>query len=266
MYVVGFFSPKEKAGVTETALSIFHELKNKTTLSVAFVSNEKLEKEPTNPEMIYPFKTLSLTEKRKQIAELKSKVDIVIFDASSKMTDDVLKLLPIMNRLFVLGEEHVKFTEMLYKMLEFNRLFDKKSKKLVHQVHNRGAFIVNNPTQKIGFSNAKEDIQKVCKMIHNDFLNYSLEQTFSQKYTSLVKKLLVFPVEQIGHESYKLGIEFHKSLLFSKYIQLRIALGQEKEQAVENILSFLLENDYDIVLQAFQQEMSLAQISFQKKE
>lgn len=266
MYVVGFFSPKEKAGVTETALSIYHELKQHTTLSLAFVSNEKLEKEPFNPDMIHPFKTLSPAQQRKQIDQLKSKFDIVIFDASSKMTEDVLKLLPIMNRLFVLGEEHVKFTEMLYKVLEFNRLFDKKSKKLVNQVHNRGAFIVNNASQKIGFSNAKEDIHKVCHMIYNDYLNYSLEQTFFGKYNALVKKLRSFPLENIGHESYKLGIEFQKSLLLSKYIQLRIALGQEKEQAVEDILSFVLEHEYDEVLQSFQQEMSLAQISFQKPE
>jgi len=266
MYVVGFFSPKEKAGVTETALSIYHELKKHTSLSLAFISNEKLEKEPIQPGMIHPFKTLTPAQQRKQIDQLKGKADIVIFDASSKMTEDVLKLLPIMSRLFVLGEEHVKFTEMLYKVLEFNRLFDKKSKKLVSHVHNRGAFIVNNSSQKIGFSNAIEDTRKVCHMIYNDYLNYSLEQTFYQKYNSLVKKLCSFSLETLGHESYKLGIDFQKSLLLSKYIQLRLALGQEKESAIEDILPFVLDHEYEEVLQVFQQEMSLAQISFQKKE
>jgi len=265
MYVVGFYSPKEKSGVTETSLSVFQQLKQSNDFSVAFVSNGILEKEPLSDGTAHQFADRSLTEQKKIISELKSKFDIVIYDASSKLNDEVLQLLPIVNRLFVIGDDNVAFTENLYKIMDFNKHFDSKSKNLIHQLNNRGAYVLHSPSENIGFTNPKKGTEHICKMIHNDFLNYRLEKTYVDKYETLLKKMKKSDLGNLISHSHKLGIEFDKSVLFSKYIHLRYALGQEIDKAIEDILPLVLNQHYFDLFQQFQNEMSVAQISFQKK-
>lgn len=266
MYVVGFYSPKEKSGVTETSLAVFRYLQNLNDFSVAFVSNEILEKEPINNETAHKFANLTLNEQKKKIGELKSKFDIVIYDASSKLNEEVLKLLPIVNRLFVIGDDNVVFTENLYKILDFNKHFDNKSRNLINQLNNRGAYVLNSPNHNIGFTNPKKGIENICKMIHNDFLNYTLEKTYLDKHNSLVKKIKKVPLENLAYESNKMGVEFDKSLLFSKYVQLRYVCGQEIDKAIEDIFPLIVHYSYQEIYHQFQNEMNIAQISFQKKE
>ena len=55
MYMVGFYSPKEKSGVTELSLSVYQWLNKNTTLSVAFIAYGTLEKEESSSELIHGF-------------------------------------------------------------------------------------------------------------------------------------------------------------------------------------------------------------------
>ncbi|MEH7308773.1 hypothetical protein, partial [Neobacillus drentensis] len=117
MYLVGFYSPKAKSGVTELALSIFNWLKLNTNLAAAFISYGSLEKEETSPELIHEFSKLSLTEQKRKIKIMKNDYDIIIYDASSQLSEGVLKLLPYVDRLFVVGEEHTDFAVKLQKII-----------------------------------------------------------------------------------------------------------------------------------------------------
>src|SRR5690349_16729268 len=126
MYLVGFYAPKAKSGVTELSLSIYQWLKNNTNLSVAFISYQLLEKENVSNELVHGFGTLSVREQKRKVKQMKKEHDIIIYDASSQLSEGVLRLLPIVDRLFVVGEEHKDFAIKLMEIIQFNKIFDKK--------------------------------------------------------------------------------------------------------------------------------------------
>src|SRR3954451_15809456 len=86
MYLVGFYSPKAKSGVTELSLSIYNWLKVNTNLAAAFISYGTLEKEETTNELIHEFSKLSLPEQKRKVKIMKNQYDIIIYDASSQLS------------------------------------------------------------------------------------------------------------------------------------------------------------------------------------
>jgi hypothetical protein len=92
MYLVGLYSPKEKSGVTELSLAIYQWLKMKTNLSVAFISYGSLEKESPSSELFHEFSKLSDSEQKRKVKQMKKEHDIIIYDASSQLSEGVLKL------------------------------------------------------------------------------------------------------------------------------------------------------------------------------
>ncbi|MFC4768314.1 hypothetical protein [Effusibacillus consociatus] len=262
MYLVGFYSPKEKAGVTETALLVANWLRQNTSLSIAFVSNGILEKEPITKETVHKFAELSFDEQKQKIKELKSAFDIVVYDASSGLSADILKLLPMADRLFILGEDDSRFSETLHHVIKFNRLFDRKSRDLVNELHNDETYVLEHDNHMIGFAKPKQNIDDVGKLIYRDYSIYFLHRNYIDKYQELVAKFKEMPKEQLGKGAYQLGINFDKAILFQKYVQLREVCGQPYEEAIESIVPIFIKYDYGTILQQFQSEVYIAQIGF----
>ena len=142
MYMVGFYSPKAKSGVTELSLSIYYWLKLNTDLSTAFISYGTLEKEGLTNEVIHEFSKLTLTEQKRIVTNMKKKYDIIIYDASSQLSEGVLKLLPIVDRLFVVGEENTDFAVKLHQIIQFDKIFDKSVKNFIQQLKGNKTFII----------------------------------------------------------------------------------------------------------------------------
>lgn len=165
MYLVGFYSPKSKSGVTELSLSIYHWLKIYTTLKVAFISYGTLEKEENSSELIHGFADISLLEQKRKVKQLKKDFDIIIYDASSQLSEVVLKLLPIVDRLFVVGEEHRDFAVKLHEIIQFNKIFDKSVKNFITHLQGNKTFIIreNKEQRVIGFTNSKKEQMTLVK-------------------------------------------------------------------------------------------------------
>lgn len=262
MYLVGFYSPKEKAGVTETALLVAGWLKENTSLSVAFVSNGKLEKEPINEQTIHRFADLPYEDQKQKMKELKSSFDIVIYDASSGLSAEILNLLPIADRLFILGEDDSRFALTLQEVIGFFKAFDGKSRDLINEIHENRTYVLQNGDHMIGFTKPKQDIEDVGKIIYRDYSLYFLHQNFAEKYRDLVSKMKQIPREKLGTGAYEFGIDFEKSMLFQKYVLLREVSGQPYEEALESVIPLIIANDYETILERFQNEIYVAQIGF----
>lgn len=259
MFVVGFYSPKPKSGVTELSLSVFHWLNNNSDLSVSYISNDKLEIDK-HKNIVDNFSSLSLPKQIQKINSLKKKFDVIVYDASNGINHITFKVLPVVDRLFVLGEENIRFTEILYEVLHFNKTFDKESKRLISFVE--GAYILENEKSKLGFTDKSADAEKICEMIQNDFLIISLQNTQNIQFERVIKKIVTRKDEYLTELLYDLGFDFNKSLLFEKFIQLRQACGQDFVNAARNLFPLFMQWSYQELLKEFQDELYVAQINF----
>ena len=237
MYLVGFYSPKAKSGVTELSLSIYRWLKMNTTLLAAFISYEPLEKEVLSNELIHGFSSLSVTEQKRKVKAMKKEFDIIIYDASSQLSEGVLKLLPIVDRLFVVGEEHKDFAVKLQEIIQFNKIFDKGVKNFISHLKGNKTFILreNKSGRVIGFNYSNKETNDIGQMVYTDYVTRYVEEKFIEKNERVLKKIKELPKEQLYKGLYDLGIDFEKAMLFHEYVVLREALGQNYNDALENL-------------------------------
>lgn len=265
MYLVGFYSPKAKSGVTELSLLIYNWLKKKTDLSVAFISYGTLEKEKLSDELLHEFSNLSLTEQKRKIKKMKKQFDIIIYDASSRLSDDVLKLLPIVDRLFVVGEEHTDFAVKLHQIIQFNKIYDRSVKSFITNLQGNKTFIIREDKggHVMGFNPSQKDPNDICQMVYTDYLTHYLEQKFIETKEKLLKKIKKIPKEELFHGIYEIGIDFEKAMIFDKYVILREALGQDYDEALEDLFPLLINSSFDQLVECFQTEFKLV-LSFKK--
>jgi hypothetical protein len=265
MYLVGFYSPKAKSGVTELSLVIYNWLKKNTDLSVAFISYGTLAKEKISDELIHGFSDLSITEQKRKMKKMKKQYDIIIYDASSQLSDGVLKLLPIVDRLFVVGEEHADFAEKLHQIIEFNKIFDKSVKSFIAHLQGNKTFIIRESKGErvMGFNPSKTDTNNIGQMVYTDYVTYYLEQSFIKTNEKLFNKIKRIPKEELFHGLYELGIDFEIALIFNKYVLLREAIGQDYYQALENLFPLLINSSFNDLVNRFQKEVDLI-MSFKK--
>lgn len=258
MYLVGFYSPKAKSGVTELSISIYHWLKLNTTLSVAFISYGTLVKEEPSNELIHEFSKMPLTEQKRKIKKMKREFDIIIYDASSQLSDGVLKLLSIVDRLFVVGEEHTDFAVKLHRIIKFDKIFDKSVKSFISHLQGNKTFILreNQNDRIIGFNYSKKDTNEIGQMVYTDYVTHYLEEMLIEKIEKIYKKIKKMQKEDLFQGLYELGIDFDKALLFYKYVLLREALGQDYHEALENLLPLLINSSFKDILEKLQNEIN----------
>ncbi|WP_102347799.1 hypothetical protein [Bacillus sp. Marseille-P3661] len=257
MYLVGFYSPKAKSGVTKFSLSIYNWLKRNTALSVAFISYGTLEKEQTTNELVHGFSELSLVEQKRKVKQMKKEFDIIIYDASSQLSEGVLKLLPIVDRLFIVGDEHRDFAVKLHDIIEFNKIFDKSVKSFIAHLEGNKTFIIRESKDKsvIGFTNTEKDTDDIGQMVYADYLTHFIERKFIEKNERVFKKIKQIPNEELYKGLYELGIDFEKALLFHQYVAIRVGLGQYYDDALEDLFPFLINYTYAELLNKFQSEL-----------
>ncbi|MFK2826167.1 hypothetical protein QYG89_10870 [Bacillus sp. B190/17] len=257
MYLVGFYSPKAKSGVTELSLSIYKWLKRNTYLSAAFISYGTLEKEEPSNELVHEFSKLSWAEQKRKVKKMKKEYDIIIYDASSQLSEGVLKLLPIVDRLFVVGEEHKDFAVKLYQTIQFNKIFDKSVKSFISQLQGNKTAIIreNKEGRVIGFNYSEKEANDIGQMVYTDYVTYYLEMKFIEKNKKIYNKIRKIPKEELHKGLYELGIDFEKALLFHKFIVLREVLGQDYNEALESLFPLLIHSSFDELLQKFQKEL-----------
>ncbi|MEH7122409.1 hypothetical protein V7127_04085 [Bacillus sp. JJ1773] len=256
MYLVGFYSPKAKSGVTELSLSIYQWLKMNTPLSAAFISYGALEKEENSNGFIHEFSKLLLTEQKRKVKRMKKEYDIIIYDASSQLSEGVLKLLPIVDRLFVVGEEHTNFAVKLHQIIQFNKIFDKSVKSFITHLQGNKTFIIreNKVDRVIGFNYTKEEANEIGQMVYTDYVTHYLEGKFIEKNEKVYNKIKQIPKEELYRGLYELGIDFEKALLFHKFIMMREALGQNYNEALENLFPLLINSSFQELLEKFESE------------
>jgi hypothetical protein len=259
MYLVGFYSPKAKSGVTELSLVIYNWLKMNTNLTVAFISYGTLEKEKISDELIHEFCNLTITEQKRKMKKMKKQYDIIIYDASSQLSDGVLKLLPIVDRLFVVGEEHADFAEKLHQIIEFNKIFDKSVKSFITHLQGNKTFIIRESKGEhvMGFNPSKKDTNDIGQMVYTDYVTYFLEQTLIRINEKLFYKIKSIPKEELFHGLYELGIDFEVALIFNKYLSLREAIGQNYDEALENLFPLLINTSFSDLVNRFQKELDI---------
>jgi hypothetical protein len=265
MYLVGFYSPKSKSGVTELSLVIYHWLKLNTNLSVAFISYGTLAKEKLSDDLIHGFSSLSITEQKRKMKKMKKQYDIIIYDASSQLSDGVLKLLPFVDRLFVVGEEYADFAEKLHQIIEFNKIFDKSVKSFITHLQGNKTFIIRESKGEkvMGFNPSKKDTNDIGQMVYTDYVTYYLEQTLIRINEKLLYKIKRIPKEDLFRGLYELGIDFEVALIFNKYVLLREAIGQNYDEALENLFPLLINSSFNDLVNRFQKEVDLI-MSFKK--
>jgi hypothetical protein len=259
MYLVGFYSPKSKSGVTELSLVIYNWLKMNTNLSVAFISYGTLAKEKISDELIHGFSNLSITEQKRKMKNMKKQYDIIIYDASSQLSDGVLKLLPFVDRLFVVGEEYADFAEKLHQIIEFNKIFDRSVKSFITHLQGNKTFIIRESKgeQVMGFNPSKKDTNDIVQMVYTDYVTYYLEQTFIKINEKLFNKIKRIPKDKLFQGLYELGIDFEIALIFNKYVLLREAIGQDYDSALENLFPLLINSSFNDLVNRFQKELDL---------
>lgn len=259
MYLVGFYSPKAKSGVTELSLLIFNWLKRNTDLSVAFISYGTLEKEKISDELIHEFSKLSITEQKRKVKKMKTQYDIIIYDAASQLSDGVLKLLSIVDRLFVVGEEHADFAEKLHQIIQFNKNFDKGVKSFITHLQGHTTFIIreNKGNNVMGFNPSKKETNDIGQMVYTDYVTYYLEQKFIKTNEKLLKKIKKIPKENLLQGIYELGIDFEKAMIFDKYVLLREAIGQNYDESLEDLFPLLINSSFKELVDHFQTELKI---------
>lgn len=260
MYVVGFYSPRQKSGVTNMALSVTRYLREEKNLSVAFVSNGVLQNEPLTDETIDRFAALS-TQKQKQIMKrLKQQHDLVIYDVSTpEFSNQILELLPLADRVFVLKDDDLPFQELLHSILTFNKQFNPKTKDMVNQIHNDGYYMLPKD-ERIGFtSHSDSNVKMTGEMIFRHYHMYKLHGYYVTRYNQIKKKLLDPSQEDsIFQLAYKNGMDFKRALLLELFVVLRKANGQPYPDIIEELFPVFLQQDFTYLLKLFEQERALS--------
>lgn len=259
MYVVGFYSPRQKSGVTEMALSVTRYLREEKKLSVAFVSNGTLQNEPLTDETIDRFAALTTRKQKQMLKKLKRAHDLVIYDVSTPdFTDQVLELLPLADRVFVLKDDDMRFQELLYSILTFNKQFNPKIKDMVNHIHNDGYYLLPKE-ERIGFTSPSDrNVKTTGEMIFQHFQIYKLHVYYVTRFNEIKKKLLHLPHDRsIFQFAYENGMGFQKALLLELFVTLRQINEQPYPDIIEDLYPLFIHEDVSSLLQLFEQERAL---------
>ena len=150
-------------------------------------------------ELIHEFSKLSLTEQKSKIKKMKREYDIIIYDASSQLSEGVLKLLPIVDRLIVVGEEHTDFAVKLHQIIQFNKIFDKSVKSFITHLQGNKTYIIreNKDDRVIGFNNSKKETNDIGQMVYTDYVTHYLEQKYIEKNEKVYNKIKKIPKDEL---------------------------------------------------------------------
>jgi hypothetical protein len=268
MYVVGFYSPRQRSGVTEMSLSVARYLRAEKGLSVAFVSNGTLLNEPLNEYTIDRFASLP-TRKQKQIMKkLKSEHDLIIYDVSTRdFCEQILELLPLADRVFVLSDDDIKFQELLFSILTFNKQFNPKTKDMVNHIHNDAHYMLAQE-EKIGFTtHSDRNVRTTGEIIYQHFQMYKLHVYYVSRYNKIKNKLLNPPSDRSLLEFvYEMGLDFEKAILFELFVLIREINGQKYPDIVEDLFPSFINHDFSELLQQFDNERALLGIRVKFRE
>jgi hypothetical protein len=94
-------------------------------------------------------------------------------------------------------------------------------------------------------------------MVYTDYVTYFLEQTFIKINEKLFYKIKSIPKEELFHGLYELGIDFEVALIFNKYISMREAIGQNYDEALENLFPLLINTPFSDLVNRFQKELDI---------
>lgn len=268
MYVVGFYSPRPKSGVTEMALSVTRYLREEKELSVAFVSNGSLQIEPKTEHTIDRFASFPTRKQKQIIKKLKSQHDLVIYDVSTPdFSEKILELLPLADRIFVLKDDDMRFQELLYSILNFNKQFNPKTKNMVNHIHNDGHYLLPKEEQ-IGFTTPSDrNVKTTGEIIFKHYQIYKLHVYYVTRFNQLKKKLLNPPVgSSIAQLAYESGLDFEKAMLFELLVVIRQINGQEYADIVEDLFPLFIHHDFASLFRQFEQERILTGIRANLKQ
>ncbi|MBP1930950.1 hypothetical protein [Ammoniphilus resinae] len=259
MYVVGFYSPRQKSGVTEMALSVTRYLREEKKLSVAFVSNGILQNEPLSDGTIDRFATLPTRRQKQMLKKLKRVHDMVIYDVSTPdFSDQILELLPLADRVFVLKDDDTKFQELLYSILAFNKQFHPKTKDMVKYIHNDGYYLLPKE-DRIGFTSPSDrNVKMTGEIIFQHYQIYKLHVYYVTRFNEIKKKLLNPPPElSLSQLAYENGLDFPKALLLELYVSLRKINGQPYPDIIDDLFPLFIQGNFSSLLEQFEQERAL---------
>lgn len=93
-------------------------------------------------------------------------------------------------------------------------------------------------------------------MVYTDYVTHYLEDKFIENNEKVFQKIKRIPKDDLSDGLYGLGIDFEKALLFHKYVFLREALGQDYNEALENLFPFLINSSFKELLEKFQNELN----------
>jgi hypothetical protein len=236
---------------------VYRWLKTNTTLAIAFIAYGTLEKEEISSELLHGFSKWTVTEQKRLVKKMKNEYDIIIYDASSQLSEGVLKLLPIVDRLFVVGEENIEFSNKLQQIIQFDKIFDYRVKNFIAHLQGNKTFVLKESKgdRVIGFHYIKEETNHIGQKIYTDYNTYYLEITFIDRYMKVFEQIKQIPKEELYRGLYELGIEFEKAILFHKYVKHREALGQTYEEAIEKLFPLLINNTFAELLQKLENEV-----------
>lgn len=266
MFLVGFYSPKENNDVTNTSLSIYYKMKETTNFSIAFISFKIIEHKK-NDSIFDHFSSLSFQEQIDKIEKLKKKFDMIIFDTSNSLSMNILQYISIVDRLFIVGDGNVNFAQQLQRFTYWNHFFDQNNKNLPFTPLEDNLYVLREQKgQKVGFLQKENDVKKICDMIHEDFTLSFLNEELRKKHLEILDEIKNMGEDDLIFGVYHLGLPFPKSILFDKFISLRIALGQERNEAIDDLFLFIFEDTYENCYSRFQTELQVSQIVFHPKQ
>ena len=76
-----------------------------------------------------------------------------------------------------------------------------------------------------------------------------------KKMKKYIKRLNRSQKKHLFRGLYELGVDFEKALLFHEYVILREALGQNYQEALENLFPLLINSTFEVILEKFQNEI-----------
>ena len=148
---------------------------------------------------------MSLTEQKRKVKKMKKDYDIIIYDASSQLSEGVLKLLPIVDRLFIVGEEHKDFAVKLHQIIQFHKIFDKSVKNFITHIQGSKTYIIreNKEDHIIGFHFSKKETNEIGQMVYTDYVTHYLEEKLIDKIDKVFTKIKKYREKNFAMASIK---------------------------------------------------------------
>ncbi|MEH7309287.1 hypothetical protein, partial [Neobacillus drentensis] len=143
-------------------------------------------------------------------------------------------------------------------IIQFDKIFDKSVKNFITNIRGSKTYIIreNKEDRVIGFNYSKSETNNIGQMVYTDYVTRYIEEKFIEKNIKIFKKILRIPKQDLYKDLHQLGIDFEKALLFHEYVFLREALGQDYQEALENLFPHLINSTYKEIFEKFQNEVN----------